>query len=98
MKYAVFWVIKNQFVSQRKPAGQYYVRFKVFTAVTTKNAVFWDVATCGFCGVFLLLVTVNVVPSSPILATLMMEEMHFSKRSFLQNKRGETSQRKAFFI
>jgi hypothetical protein len=23
-----------------------YVRFEVFTAVTTKNAVFWDVALC----------------------------------------------------
>jgi hypothetical protein len=24
------------------------VRFEVFTAVTMKNAVFWDVAPCGF--------------------------------------------------
>jgi hypothetical protein len=24
----------------------YHVRFQVFTAVTTKNAVFWDVARC----------------------------------------------------
>jgi hypothetical protein len=25
------------------------VRFEVFTAVTMKNAVFWDVAPCGSC-------------------------------------------------
>jgi hypothetical protein len=25
------------------------VRYKVFTAVTTKNAVFWDVTPCGYC-------------------------------------------------
>jgi hypothetical protein len=26
-----------------------YVRFEVFTAVTMKNAVFWDVALCRSC-------------------------------------------------
>jgi hypothetical protein len=26
-----------------------YVRFEVFTAVNTKNAVFWDVTPCGSC-------------------------------------------------
>jgi hypothetical protein len=26
-----------------------YVRFEVFTAVTTKNGVFWDVSLCGSC-------------------------------------------------
>jgi hypothetical protein len=30
-----------------------------------------------------LLVTANVVPSSPILGTLMTEELHFSETSFL---------------
>jgi hypothetical protein len=30
-------------------AYQNYVRFEVFTAVTIKNGVFWDVAVCGFC-------------------------------------------------
>jgi hypothetical protein len=25
------------------------VRFEVFTAVTMKNGVFWDVMPCGFC-------------------------------------------------
>jgi hypothetical protein len=27
----------------------YYVRFEVFTAVTMKNAVFWDVTPCDSC-------------------------------------------------
>jgi hypothetical protein len=26
-----------------------YVGFEVFTALTMKNAVFWDVVLCGFC-------------------------------------------------
>jgi hypothetical protein len=26
-----------------------YVRFEVFTAVTMKNGVFWDVTPCGSC-------------------------------------------------
>jgi hypothetical protein len=26
------------------------IRFEVFTAVTMKNAVFWDVTPCGSCG------------------------------------------------
>jgi hypothetical protein len=26
-----------------------YIRFEVFTAVTMKNAVFWDVAQCRYC-------------------------------------------------
>jgi hypothetical protein len=26
-----------------------YVRFEVFTAVTMKNGVFWDVTLCGSC-------------------------------------------------
>jgi hypothetical protein len=26
---------------------QFFVRFEVFTAVTMKNAVFWDVTPCG---------------------------------------------------
>jgi hypothetical protein len=40
-----------------------------------KNAVFWDVTSCDskiLCSVLRLLVTANVVPSSPVLATLMM--------------------------
>jgi hypothetical protein len=26
-----------------------FVRFEIFTVVTMKNAVFWNVAPCGFC-------------------------------------------------
>jgi hypothetical protein len=48
MKNVVFWNINTQFIPHRKhitsplqsPAGYYYVRFEVFTAVTMKNAVF----------------------------------------------------------
>jgi hypothetical protein len=29
--------------------GKSYVRFEVFTAVTMKNGVFWDVTLCGSC-------------------------------------------------
>jgi hypothetical protein len=29
--------------------GMFWVRFEVFTAVTMKNAVFWDVTPCGSC-------------------------------------------------
>jgi hypothetical protein len=109
-----------------------------------KNAVFWDVKTCGSCKnrrfggtygihnqgdrirelgttlavtsnrrtlrrttitenhiVFLgsvrrLLVTANVVPSSAIFLTLMMEELNFSET--LQEPHGVTSQKTALFI
>jgi hypothetical protein len=55
MKNADFWDIKAQFLPHRRhttsplqtPASKFYVRFEVFTAVTMKNAVFWDVTPCG---------------------------------------------------
>jgi hypothetical protein len=63
--------------------------------VTMKNAVFWDVTSCGSCKnrhfasiitvtrlVLQLLVTANL-PSSPILVTLMMEAIRSSKMSVL---------------
>jgi hypothetical protein len=71
------------------------VRFEVFTVVTMKNAVFWDVTSCGSCknrrtmyiiflrSVLRLLVTSNVVPSSPILITLLIEELRSSETSVL---------------
>jgi hypothetical protein len=51
MKNVVFGDIKTHFIPQTKhitsplqrPAGKCYVRFEVFTAATTKDAVFWDV-------------------------------------------------------
>jgi hypothetical protein len=51
--------------------------------MTMKNAIFWDVTPCGSCknrrSVLHLLVTANVVPSSPILLTLMMEAIRSSE-------------------
>jgi hypothetical protein len=51
MKNVVLWDIKTQFVLHRRhitsplqnPACWCYVRFDVFTAVTMKNAISWDV-------------------------------------------------------
>jgi hypothetical protein len=51
-----------------------------------KNSVFWDVTPCGCCksrSVLRLLVTANIVPSSPILVTLMLEMIHSSETSVL---------------
>jgi hypothetical protein len=53
-----------------------------------KNAVFLDVVPYGSCSILhsmlQLLVTANIVPSSPFLVTLMMEVIHSSERQFLQ--------------
>jgi hypothetical protein len=52
--------------------------------VTMKNRVFWNITACGSCkNRRRLLVTVNVVPSSPILVTLMMEAVSSSETSVL---------------
>jgi hypothetical protein len=53
-----------------------------------KYGVFWDVKPCGSHLVFLrslrlLLVTASVVPSSPILVTLMKEALSLSETSVL---------------
>jgi hypothetical protein len=40
----------DEFVPLNNP---FHVRFKVFTAVTMKNAVFWDVKLYGSCTLFL---------------------------------------------
>jgi hypothetical protein len=56
-----------------------------------KNAVFWDVTPCGPCknrrlllrSLCRLLVTANVVPSSPFLVFLLMETMGSSETSVL---------------
>jgi hypothetical protein len=53
MKNAVFWDKTSQFVLHRRhitsllqsSAGQCYVIFEVFTALTMKNAVLWDMKT-----------------------------------------------------
>jgi hypothetical protein len=58
---------------------------KVFTAVSMKNGIFWDVKPCGSCknGRFggTSLGTANVFPSSPILVTLMIEGLRSSDTS-----------------
>jgi acetylglutamate synthase len=43
------------------------------------------------------LLTVNVLPSSPILVTLMMEALSSSETSVLQEPHGVTSQKTSFF-
>jgi hypothetical protein len=58
------------------------VRFEVFTAVTMRNAVVWDVTQCGSCknrSLRRLLVTASVLPSTPILVTLIIEELSSSE-------------------
>jgi hypothetical protein len=40
----------NTYISQELSVLIFqYVRFEVFTAVTMKNGVFWDVTPCGSC-------------------------------------------------
>jgi hypothetical protein len=51
-------------------------------AVTMKNGVFWDVTPCGSCKMRRLLVTA-IVPSSPVLVTLMKEALSSSETSVL---------------
>jgi hypothetical protein len=74
--------------------GLVSVRSEVFTAVAMKNGVFWDVTPCGSCNnrrfggtlLFLgsvrrLLVKTSVVPSPPIIVTLMKEALNSSETS-----------------
>jgi hypothetical protein len=52
--------------------------------VTMKNGVFWDVTLCSSCkNRRQLLVTANIVPSSPILVTLIIEALSSSETSVL---------------
>jgi hypothetical protein len=68
------------------------VRFEVFTAVTMKNGVFWDVTPCGSCKSRRFGRSYrlhhhggkNVVPNSPILVTLMMQETYSSESSVIK--------------
>jgi hypothetical protein len=72
-----------------------------------ENDVFWDVTPCGSCknrlfgrtqrSVCRLLVTTNVVPSSPILVTLITEALRSSETSVHTESHGVTSQKTAFF-
>jgi hypothetical protein len=69
------------------------VRFEVFTAVIMKN----EEILVFLRSVHRLLATANV-PSSPILVTLMMEALDSSKRRFLQEPHGVTSQKTTSFM
>jgi hypothetical protein len=74
------WV---QGINQQRALGNkimIVVRFEIFTVVTMKKAVFWDVTPRSMCW---LLIMDNVVPSSPILVTLMMETLSSSETSVL---------------
>jgi hypothetical protein len=72
-------------------ANIHNVRFEVFGAVTMKNGVFLDVTPCDSCknrrfgGTYRLrlLVTASVVPSSPILVTLMKGALSSSETSVI---------------
>jgi hypothetical protein len=44
------------------------------------------------------LLVMSIVPSSPILVTLMMEALHSSETSVLEETHGVTSQKTPFFI
>jgi hypothetical protein len=81
----------------KSPASKFCVSFGVFSVVTRKNAVFCVVTQCDsyknrrFGGtyhlylrsVLQLLVTANVIVSSPILVTLMIEAIGSSQTSVL---------------
>jgi hypothetical protein len=67
------------------------VRLEVFTVVTMKNGVFWDVTPCGSCKKYKVSIfaqrasvaSYGYVPRSPILVTLMMEALSSSETSVL---------------
>jgi hypothetical protein len=89
----------KQLRSDTSSTASINVRSEVFTAVTMKNGVFWDVTPYGSCKtrrfgsirrylVFLrsvrrLLVTASIVFTSPILVTLMKEALRSSETSVL---------------
>jgi hypothetical protein len=74
------------------------------------NVVFWEVMSCGSCknrqgdkmiylrSVLRLLVTTNLVPSTPLLVTVMLEAVSSSVHLILQEPRCVPSQKMAFFI
>jgi hypothetical protein len=85
----------------------YLLRFEVFTAVTMKNAVFWDVAPCRsfvnrrFGGTWLQ-PPAHAGSSLTDFSTLKMEAIYSSETSVhtwsIQDLHGATSQTTAFFI
>jgi hypothetical protein len=78
-------IIWSNWFSIRLATGM-LVRSEVFTAVTMKKAVFWDITPCGSCknrsfgGIQLLHCQGD---SSPIIVTLMMKALGSSETSIL---------------
>jgi hypothetical protein len=68
-----------------------------FNVMTEKSGVWPGLAAVKHVALRLL-VTANVVPSPPILVTLMMEAIRSSKRRYLQEQHGVVFQKTAFFI
>jgi hypothetical protein len=74
-----------------------YLRFEVFTVLTMKNAVFWDVTPCGSCD------TAShprrgLSSISTVFKLWFACHICFIKHRFLQEPRGVTSQKMAFFM
>jgi hypothetical protein len=67
----------------------YYVRFEVFTAVTMKNGVFWDVTPCDSCK--------NRRFEGTFLSSWWRRRQVPPKRRFLQEPHGVTSQNTPLF-
>jgi hypothetical protein len=61
-----------------------------------KNGVYWDVTQCGSCKNRRFGVTINDIPSSPILVTLMMKALVPPTRRFLLEPHDVTSQKTPF--
>jgi hypothetical protein len=61
------------------------VRFEVFTAVTMKNGVFWDVMSCGSCKKFLTRAIRHNIPEDVILLRGMVKvsQPNFTNNFFL---------------
>jgi hypothetical protein len=45
----LIYIFNNEFQHKKPQTFSNCERFEVFTAVTMKNAAFWDVTPCGFC-------------------------------------------------
>jgi hypothetical protein len=87
-----------------------FERFEVFTAVTMKNAVFWDVAPCRSCvnrrfgGTYLLHLQsavcshlLSLILRSRIFLPWKWRRYVLPKRLFTQDRHGATSQKMVFF-
>jgi hypothetical protein len=102
ISYPIAWLLCSSWASSREQAnnnGMYFVRFEVFTAVTMKNAVFWDVTPCcsslNYWTAWSHLLT--LVPRSRIFLPWRWRGYVPPKRRFRQELHGVTSQKTAFF-